>query len=286
MLRLRSAAHLLNLIAFHIFHNSQRKNIASAFVLKKQRCDAYTSRKLGNVALNVCGLSLSKSLDSDANNDTKDNIIIQQITRDNKEDLEEMSSFCISTFYNNIEEGLNESLLSREWKDLKLSLLHKAQMIDLSVPFKGNRSIFIARAFSNPPMSMSEAVSEIIGCCEVIEERLVISQQQQQQQNRCVTPRIRPIIENLAVKEEYRRRGVGRALLEACEKSVQTWIPFHDEVFAQIEDGNNQALEFFIDCRYDFLFADTSCTKVDLGGFAFSQTNVTKVMLRKVLDKS
>ena len=225
---------------------------SSAFVLN-QRC-AYSSA--------ACQLSRASS----------DNIVIQQINQDNKDDLEEFSTFCIDIFHNN--KGESDSVVSRKWKDIKLAMLQKAQMIDLSVPFNGNRSVFVARACID---SDKDRLTEIIGCCEVIEERIAISQEQK-------SPRVRPIIENLAVKEEYRRQGVGKALLEACEQNVQTWIPFHDDIFAQVEDGNLKAKEFFMDNNFKVVYSDDDCKKDDLEGLAFSQTTITKFMLRKVLD--
>eukprot|EP00984_Skeletonema_dohrnii_P017907 scaffold8250_cov118-Skeletonema_dohrnii-CCMP3373.AAC.8 len=230
----------------------QPSAVSSAFVLN-QRC-AYSSA--------ACQLSLASS----------DNIVIQQINQDNKDDLEEFSTFCIDIFHNN--KGESDSVVSRKWKDIKLAMLQKAQMIDLSVPFNGNRSVFVARACID---SDKDNLAEIIGCCEVIEERIAISQEQK-------SPRVRPIIENLAVKEEYRRQGVGKALLEACEQNAQTWIPFHDDIFAQVEESNLKAKEFFMDNNFKVVYSDDDCKKDDLEGLAFSQTTITKFMLRKVLD--
>ena len=165
--------------------------------------------------------------------------------------------------------------MSRKWKDMKLAILQKAQMLDLSVPFNGNRSVFVAKACIN---SDKDNLTEIIGCCEVIEERIVISREQNK------TPRVRPIIENLAVKEAYRRQGVGKALLEAVQQNVQTWIPFHDDIYAQVEEDNLKAKEFFVGNNFEGVFADNDCKKDDLEGLTFRQTTITKFMLRKTLD--
>lgn len=242
--------------ALYIFFICQRFVSSSAFVLNRRY--AYPAA--------VCELSLASS----------NNIVIQQINQDSKDDsqLEEYSKFCINMFHNCEEES--GSIVSRKWKDIKLAMLQKAQMIDLSVPFNGNRSVFIARARLSS--SDNDNLSEIIGCCEVIEERIVISQEQNK------SPRIRPIIENLAVDETYRRQGVGKALLEAVEENVQTWIPFHDDIFAQVEAGNLNAKEFFIGNNFEVVFIDRDSKKDDIEGLAFSQTTITKLMLRKSLD--
>lgn len=234
-------------VALYLLCIIEQFALSSAFVLN-QRCTA------------ACQLSLANT----------DNFIIQQINQDNKE-LEEFSSFCIDIFHNN--KGGDDSILSRNWKDIKLAMLQKAQMLDLSVPFNGNRSVFVARACIN---SDEDDLTEIIGCCEVIEERIVIEQNK--------APRVRPIIENLAVKKEYRRQGVAKALLEAVEQNVQTWIPFHDDIYAQVEEDNLKAKEFFTGNNFEVVYADDDCKKDDLEGLTFRQTTITKFMLRKVLD--
>jgi len=243
-----------------LIHN--RARVSALFILCIQPSAAFVLNQRCAYSSAASQLSLASS----------DNIVIQQINQDNKDDLEEFSTFCIDIFHNN--KGESDSIVSRKWKDIKLAMLQKAQMIDLSVPFNGNRSVFVARACID---SDKDRLTEIIGCCEVIEERIAISQEQK-------SPRVRPIIENLAVTEEYRRQGVGKALLEACEQNVQTWIPFHDDIFAQVEDGNFKAKEFFIDNNFKVVYSDDDCKKDDLEGLAFSQATITKFMLRKVLD--
>ncbi len=241
--------------ALYIFFIIKQFESSSASFVSNRRC-AYPAA--------VCELSSTSS----------DNIVIQQINQD-KDDfqLEEHSKFCIDMFHNREEES--GSIISRKWKDIKLAMLQKAQMIDLSLPFNGNRSVFVARARVG---SDNDTLSEIIGCCEVIEERIVISKEQNK------SPRIRPIIENLAVDEKYRRQGVGKALLEAVEENVQTWIPFHDDIFAQVEADNLNAKEFFIGNNFEIVFIDRDCKKDDIEGLGFSQSTITKLMLRKVLD--
>jgi ribosomal protein S18 acetylase RimI-like enzyme len=240
---------LTAIISFLSICYIQHNVFVSAFLMKNQRCLSATSHT--NLYLKA---------------NTKETFIIQKINQDNRVELEEMSSFCIDIFHNNKEE--NDSLVSTTLNGLKLAMLQKAQMIDLSVPLNGNRCIFIARAARN------NTAAEVIGCCEVIEERVVISQQAG------AVPRVRPIIENLAVKEEYRRQGVGKALLDACEQAMQTWIPFHDDICAQVEEGNDKALQFFSNNGYEVLFTDQSCTK------DFSRTNISKIMLKKKIANS
>lgn len=127
---------------------------------------------------------------------------------------------------------------------------------------------------------------EIIGCCEVIEERLDTTQTNSSlsERERRKSARPRPVIENLCVAHGYRRSGIAIALVHACEKAVRPWLG-HDEVFAQVEDNNAQALRLFRKCGYQPLFADPTCTKVILDDTLLAkEINVTKLMMRKILD--
>lgn len=131
------------------------------------------------------------------------------------------------------------------------------------------------------------ASSEIIGCCEVIEEKLDLSylHVNSNKNTRKKSTRLRPIIENLAVKPEYRRDGIGVDLVNACEKAVRNWIPKHDEIYAQVEEGNTSALKLFGNCGYASLFVDPTCKKVTIEDTLFArQSAVPKVMFRKFVS--
>jgi ribosomal protein S18 acetylase RimI-like enzyme len=149
------------------------------------------------------------------------------------------------------------------------------------MPTDGNRSIFIAKNQS----------SEIIGCCEVIEDRIDLSNKLDSNANTTrrqkKNSRLRPIIENLTVKPEYRRNGIGLDLVNACEQAVQTWFPKHEEVYAQVEEDNTSAIDLFRQCGYTSLFVDPTCTKVVLDDNLFGrQMTISKVMFRKFLSSN
>lgn len=127
---------------------------------------------------------------------------------------------------------------------------------------------------------------EIVGCCEVIEDRLDIFKSQsdnvRSERERRKTARPRPVIENLCVKQEYRRSGIGANLLQACEDAVKLWPGY--EIFAQVEEGNSSAFELFTKRGYQYLFADPTCTEVRLDNATFGrEVSVTKRMMRKFL---
>lgn len=130
-------------------------------------------------------------------------------------------------------------------------------------------------------------VEEIVGCCEVIDERLDICQQPsstRSERERNKTARRRPVIENLCVKRGYRRSGIGAALVRECERTVERhWC--QDEIFTQVDEDNIDAYNLFRKRGYACLFADTTCTKVVLEGALFAkEVAVTKRMMRKILN--
>lgn len=87
------------------------------------------------------------------------------------------------------------------------------------------------------------------------------------------------------MRPDYRRNGIGVDLVIACERAVQTWIPRHDEVYAQVEEDNTSAINLFSQCGYTSLFVDPTCSKVILDDNLFGkQTSVSKVMFRKFLS--
>lgn len=151
---------------------------------------------------------------------------------------------------------------------------------DLTMPTGGNRSIFIAK----------NKYSEIIGCCEVIEEKIDLSYSDSNTTNKKTVPKKiarlrRPIIENLSVRPEYRRKGIGQDLVHACENAVQLWIPKHYEIYAQVEETNTSAFNLFGHRGYTSLFVDPNATKTSLDGTLFvKSTTVPKVMFRKFLS--
>mmetsp|Transcript_26745 Transcript_26745/g.49189 ORF Transcript_26745/g.49189 Transcript_26745/m.49189 type:complete len:176 (+) Transcript_26745:367-894(+) len=169
---------------------------------------------------------------------------------------------------------------TRKWKDIKLGAMRKAQLLDISLSTADNRCIFVAKAMA------ADNSDAIVGCCEVIEEQLDITMSPKitvSERERRKTARLRPVIENLCVKQEYRRSGVGIALAHACEEAVRLW-PGHSEIFAQVEDENTRAYHLFRKCGYQFLFADPTCTEVVLENALFAkEVKVTKRMMRKFL---
>lgn len=148
------------------------------------------------------------------------------------------------------------------------------------MPTDGNRSIFVAK---------NQCSEKLVGCCEVTEERLDMgavhyNESAETSQTRKRNARMKPIIENLSVHPNYRGKGIGVQLVHACENAMQSWIPKHEEIYAQVEEGNVPAMNLFRQCGYTSLFVDPACKKVSLDGTLFAEnTVVSKIMFRKFL---
>jgi ribosomal protein S18 acetylase RimI-like enzyme len=265
-------------------------------------------------------------------------IVIEQIALDDIIGLECMSKFCIESFYNNnnINNNNNKSknhntetaagILANRWRIIKLLALQKLQLLEIflsSYNTEVNRCIFVAKALTPITLSSDEESDhndgrgttpphtsyheEIVGCCEVIEERLDLSllQQQQQQQQQSSTEifgskskqreqrrrksnnaRHRPIIENLCVKRNYQRMGIGAALIHACENVVQhQWssTSIHNAIYTQVDECNTNAQNLFGKLGYQTLFSDPTCTNIVLDNLFVKQVTVTKCMMRKTI---
>lgn len=175
---------------------------------------------------------------------------------------------------------------------MKLAAMRKLQLLDISLSAANKRCIFVAEIVNVtshvPCLSAANTASEIVGCCEVAEEQLDIlmsptSTITRSERERRKTARHRAIVENLCVGQQYRRSGVGMALVHACERAVQCW-PGHDEIFAQVKQDSMQAYHLFLKRGYRCLFADPTCKEVTLENAMFAkEVVVTKLMLRKFL---
>lgn len=256
------------------------------------------SQEADQQQLNVT--TISKTGKNDNECEIMRRVVIHQVALDDTDELERMSRFCIDAFYGDgDEDGTEGSLLSRKWKEIRLGAMQKAQLLDISLSTADNRCIFVAK-----DVTTTDNTHEIIGCCEVIEEKLDVlmatttatkqpmssssttARSSSSERERRKTARPRPIIENLCVKGEYRRSGVGIALLHACETAVhRLWGIGQDQIFAQVLEDNHRAYGLFVNkCGYQFLFEDPTCTEVVLDDTLFAkEVVVTKRMLRKFL---
>lgn len=250
--------------------------------------------------------------------------VIREANFGDEEEVLEMSRLCTDVFYGDDDAGRFDGggtkedvedggSLAKAWKGFKRGMMQKAQMLDMTIPTGTKRSIFIARKVEKEEGGNNNndnlyrhdnTEGEIIGYCEVVEERLdlrpgnnnsSINERRQNERERRRTARLRPVISNLSVRENARRCGVASDLVEACEEAVRSsWrlespssssssmTRMHNEVFAQVEDGNVAAKKFFGRRGYVEMFADPTCKKVVLDGSLFPrEVTLTKVTMSK-----
>mmetsp|Transcript_8141 Transcript_8141/g.16442 ORF Transcript_8141/g.16442 Transcript_8141/m.16442 type:complete len:182 (-) Transcript_8141:743-1288(-) len=109
---------------------------------RKSHIGAQSALKATNHSFN------SRDFDEHGNSIIQNKIIdgmitIQLINTGDMEEIDKMSQFCIDAFYNDDSEGMG--LFSRKWKDIRLTALQKAQIMDLLLPHSGNRCVYIAK---------------------------------------------------------------------------------------------------------------------------------------------
>lgn len=93
----------------------------------------------------------------------------------------------------------------------------------------------------------------------------------------------RPVVSNVAVAPRARRRGLGGALMRACEAQASEWG--YDECLLLVEQGNGRARKLYRKLGYKDLRggedADAPSLKVLAG--TLSDVRVTNVAMRKSL---
>ena len=98
-------------------------------------------------------------------------------------------------------------------------------------------------------------------------------------------PQLRPILTNLAVRKDCRQYGLGSKLLETCEQHVaDTWKK--DEIILEVEDYNDQGLEFYRKRGYEVLFSDPASRRYDIQGFWLNKVRCRRDIMRKALEQT
>lgn len=97
-------------------------------------------------------------------------IIIQQVALDDHDELKAMSAFCINAFYrsNKVEDN-DGSFMSRQWKDIKLAAMQKAQLL-----VRSHRFLIVCNYFH------IQALDDVIPCTQKKDLSLSIDN------NRCI----------------------------------------------------------------------------------------------------
>jgi ribosomal protein S18 acetylase RimI-like enzyme len=91
----------------------------------------------------------------------------------------------------------------------------------------------------------------------------------------------RPVLANLAVQPEFRGRGLGGRLVEACEREATAWG--YGEVVLMVDVDNVPARKFYASKGYDELYCDRAARRYDARGLILTNIRVSRWTLRKVL---
>ena len=93
---------------------------------------------------------------------------------------------------------------------------------------------------------------------------------------------LRPYVSNLAVEPAARNRGVGRLLMEECERELRRWELPYDELWLEVS-LQNDAVEFYRKMGYEQT-AETAGNEVVRKAFHFELTKVKRAMMRKMVS--
>lgn len=93
---------------------------------------------------------------------------------------------------------------------------------------------------------------------------------------------MRPILTNLAVRQDARTSGIGSKLLNACEQHiVRQWNM--KECVLEVEDYNTSARDWYQNRGYQVLFSDPAAKRYDVSGVVLKKVRGQRDVLRKVL---
>jgi ribosomal protein S18 acetylase RimI-like enzyme len=71
--------------------------------------------------------------------------------------------------------------------------------------------------------------------------------------------RPRPYVSDLAVREDYRRRGLATCLVQKCESIARAWS--YDRVFLKVEASNDAARKMYGELGYEVVSTDGAPSK-------------------------
>jgi len=252
--------------------------------------------------------------------------VIQRIEANRKKDFEDLCKMTIQVFFNEEKDdttttttttttSIPQPTTTTPWKSMQLAYLRHLQYSDLRtrkyMSSGPQNDMFIARQVVTtneerqlpaelelpknmeinneaelPPLKENEIYclsDEVIGFVEVSARVFYLPNEYYKDKP---TKQYRPILTNLAVKKEARRSGVGTALVNLCEDTVQNiWKPSYNDMVLQVEDDNPRGYWFYKKLGYEFVFSDPSTRRFDTSGFFLKEVRSTKVCMRKVLKE-
>jgi ribosomal protein S18 acetylase RimI-like enzyme len=164
---------------------------------------------------------------------------------------------------------------SRELNPWQQALMRLEHVAGLSQRC-GQTAIFVATAGGSP----GHPDGTMVGFVEVFTAQYLASMQPIGTPVHIVQ-RVKPYIASLAVQEGARGRGIGEALVQACEEAAVALG--QRSVQIQVEAGNEVALRLYARLGYRVVSIDTRATKL-VGDILFGRSvGITKLTLEKRL---
>lgn len=125
---------------------------------------------------------------------------------------------------------------------------------------------------------------ELIGFCEITQRPYGLGKEQGVVYDDEPAPPLRPILTNLAVKQDVRKYGIGSKLLDECEQHVAKGWKL-DEIILEVEDYNTRALDFYANREYELIYDDPASRRFDVGGLLLRKVRCTRKVFKKVLSE-
>jgi len=176
-----------------------------------------------------------------------------------EEDLEAAADLCVDIFFGR--PGMNP------FRSSNLARLQNEQLADLEGKYEAGGTTFFKVAEGGTLVGFAE---------------LTISRTMKYLGGGIPDADARPVLANLAVSEDFRRRGVGSVLVRACE--AEAWGQGYREVVLQVEEDNERARTFYAARGYDDVYCDRAARRYDASGLFLSNVRTSRLTLRKVLS--
>jgi len=187
-----------------------------------------------------------------------------------RNDLNKAASLCVGVFFGETN--------GNPIRSAQLSKLEKDQFADLAGKLgRPESSLFkiLAPSALSSDTTTSARDSEICGFVELT----VSPAFRYLGEGVPVSPVGRPVLSNLAVAGQWRRRGMGAALVDACERDACR--RGFSEMILQVEEDNTAAQEFYATLGYDAVYCDRAAQRYDVTNFVLRTVRTSRITMKK-----
>jgi len=143
---------------------------------------------------------------------------------------------------------------------------------------------FSSRNPEDSALLLAESGEEVVGACGVEVMSLTpsgLDQFRYEAGDPQGTLADRPFLSNLAVRRDFRRKGIAKRLCRAAEKTARGWG--YSEVLLKVEADNGKARNLYRSLGYRVVAVDMEAEKPQAGAGGLSFVSTTQVAMRKDL---